>query len=890
MTRALPFFLVTVSALAAPYEAPPRWREERTRPVPPPVIPANLNALTTAPVQPMTGAAKVSGTVVADGPVAGATVTLVTLVVAEPGFKTVSDQCLSSWTPRPCTCGSGARALRAGLDARRGEATPLARTKTDAKGGFTFGSVPPGKYGVWVDAAGLGSKFAKAVDGTPVEIALVPAMPLGGVVLDEAHDPVAGAIVTVEAAGGRYFDTVTGSDGKYAFNNLGGYSGVVARRDGYLPRWVHPERPNRIILQQPRTLRAQVLLDGQPAAGVPVELSATPCRDTAVSDARGEVTFEDVVPLFARVWKISARRDFLFASREVSVERHDEERVVAPLALLPSAELEIEVVDHLGQPASRGVMRLSRAGSLGGLVEPGLNVGLEPGTWTVSADGTPPSTVDVRLVAGQRTSARLKLLAPPKQFMLKGTVVDAQSRPTWAFVDARSIDGRASGVDGAETGRFSIALERGRYVVIASSEARASPPVTVDVPGGPVALKLAKTFAVTGTVVDPSGPVPDATLFLRCPKGSVFDAHTSADADGGFTLEARGQPPCDLEAIQYFDEMKSSRELHWPITRGTPPLALRFPPRATASGVVVDPAGAPYRRLEFTFVAANEQVHAVTTEDGAFSALLSTEPHTVSALHAPATPLAIVGGQTNLRLVLGGQRSIEGRVVGPDGGAVVDFEVAGRRIHSVDGTFVHPVSSTHPGSLDVFAPKLGSAQADVPTDGGALAPIVLGPPRVAKVVVKAEDGTPVAGTVVAESSSPRTGCSRWIAATRTGPDGTAWVDLRWPTSRVLVQTAARAWREVAAPTAELEVVLNRAPGRVRGVVKGKAGAIADARVCATDGTTFYEATTDRAGAFALTGVAAGSYTVTATAPNGASFGSAAFAISDRPVSVTVTTK
>lgn len=485
-----------------------------------------------------------------------------------------------------CGCGQAAVELVARLDAREDEALLVARTTTDAQGRFEV-AVTEGLAGLWIDAPAYATKFVRVLgnekDGLRVD--LVAGVVTEGVIVDESGDPIAGAIVTWPSPDLRYFDAITGADGRF---KLGPFAkplvGVLARRPGFLARWLPLGGRDPLVLMDPRSVSVQIRDANGPVAGLPVELSNYRCRASATTGPGGGVELGGLAP---GAYTLRTGSDLLGATREVWVGE-GERTELAPLVLRTFAGIEVEVAappHPLGYPTS--VTVTCPPASTRSLLEnsPGVwSVGQLPGgACMLEAVRDRASTRQwVSLVAGQWAKARLQL-PPSPYFKVPVKVVDTQGRPVDARVEYAGENGSGSG--------GSLELPPGRYQVWATDGMRVAQRVSVTVPTSKsVVVTLRGAAKVHGRVVASGVPVPFATVRIAC-TGEDFGASNVTDAQGRYELTATGLGPCELIADEG-DRTVHRRLVLAPDARLTAELSLPASVKTTGLLVSLD-AGPP---------------------------------------------------------------------------------------------------------------------------------------------------------------------------------------------------------------------------------------------------------------------------------------------------------
>jgi len=245
-----------------------------------------------------------------------------------------------------------------------------------------------------------------------------------------------------------------------------------------------------------------------------------------------------------------------------------------------------------------------------------------------------------------------------------------------------------------------------------------------------------------------------------------------------------------------------------------------------------------------------------------------------------SSAVTVTGGQSEVRVTLKPVQQLMSRVVREDGGVVTDLEIGGQRFRDAGSGFVYQAQGGAWTNLDVFAPNVGAAYVRWTPDA-SIAEIAVGQPRIVKVEVKGSGGKPIE---VTELNVPLS-CWARGGGERTGADGVAWVELPYPTSRVMARATGHTWVTVAARGSTIEVTLERASGKVSGVMKGKNGPIAGATVCVEGDRGAFTTTTNASGGFSLIDVPPGAYRASASTRSGTGSAEQRFELGAVPVRV-----
>ncbi len=777
-----------------------------------------FNALLAAPVAPVRGDLFIRGRVVGpSGPLAGA---VVVATAPKP------DEVLEAL---PCDCGEGceralfdyscgtaARQLVGLMSERRGEAAPQARTTTDAEGRFSLEGLEAGAYAVWAEAppgTGLVEDVSAGREG--VEVRLGEGFALRGEARDEDGVPVRGALVTaIHREHSRYFEVLTGEDGRFRFAGLPPalYS-VVFSKEGLLPehRAVDDSQDSlEVMMVRPQRLTGRVVRGGAPVAGVRVRAEgASGLLDTA-SDPEGGFAFEGLEP---SAYALSASHEGEDAVLEVMLEPQVPPPEVE-LVLGGGVRVRGTVRDAQGRPIADAEVAIWAGGQRRGA------------DWTTTrtgADGTyslgPVAPGPYRMKA---EAAHFLALASeeyavdgvtPVDFQLQraevveGRVVDAAGAPIAGALlrlrkqedlrgyideDSHPDDPEASTEEATsdEEGAFVLGVsEPGTWYLRAVHRDFVSGVLRVAVPQQGLRVVLRAGTGVTGSLVDEAGtPVRAANIHL-VPKEKDADGwrqkQTATDSQGRFTFQGVAEGVYTVGALVYARDGQrsamSSVEVKGPETVH---VQLQLPGGLEVSGVVVDTAGQPIadasvvgmpppeEEASEALQAALERGPAVAKSDkeGRFT-LRHLEPGAwrVSARHEHYVParkdaardesnVRVQAGAADVRLVLRRVETVRGHVAREDGSSVTRFEVNGRTVMDTEGAFTLAVHKPGPVKLSFSSRGLASTTRTVHVAEGEAADVgtvVMKKGReVRGRVTDAATGAPIVGALVEVRDAP----------------------------------------------------------------------------------------------------------------------------------------
>ena len=783
---------------------------------------------------------------------------------------------------------SGPHAL-AFFEQARGFLQPKATARTDAQGRFRFEHLAGVSFSVWARAAGFGAALhERAAPGEPVDLYLPPLRSIGGQVVDDSGQPVAGARVhAVSRKVPLPSEAVTGKDGTFTLPELGeGPFYLLATAEGFLPS-VEPQveagpRLVRLQLEPSRTLEVRVTRQGAPAEAT-VRLKADHLAREARTEG-GVVRFEGLYPdelvVTAEAGKLgSVPRTLSLSERLTQVT----------LELEDAGTLLVTVVDETGEPVPspelvlrsvRGQPIQSQKPSTGALVQFGP---LAVGDYVLEghAQGFQDAQLPARVKPGE-TTLELELA---RATLISGQVLDQYGRPAPNVSVLVQPTGETVLAD-AE-GRFSAPVPTpGLYELHAHHSEWGGGQAKATAPAEGVKLELEPGAAVEVTVLTEGRRVEGADVMLWLENEGVFRSDNSSGPDGltqkvtvslaqgasirGEVVDARGAPVAGASVSvlpRLAESVTADAQGHFEIralkpgrpfllearhpgydqrervqaSPGEGSVKLVMEARGLFRGRVVASDGAPVRRFRL-------DEHDVSSADGRFEVALplAGDRVIVSVEAAGFEPLMVdKPAQPDLGdLVLERAPTVAGRVRDEGGGPVADAVVScdaceDSVMTGPDGHFVLP-SPPFVAKFNVSARK-GKLSASAPASReGPLTPVelVLKPATRLYGTVYQQDGRPAAGFPLEGVNADR-GEPLSIV---TGPDGRYSVDVspghyRFALGQMrefsgepalLVQVAGGEQRLDLGPapgTASLTVQLKPAQGRALWVLSGDMGGV-----------------------------------------------------------------
>jgi protocatechuate 3,4-dioxygenase beta subunit len=741
-----------------------------------------LRALLEAPIQASrSGSLRIRGKVTnKQGPVGGAVI-VATSARDDEALSTRDCSCGNHCGQKllACSCPEAAAQILAEVAARQGEAAPAARSTSAADGSFEVTGLDPGDYALWAVSGGNEIGFVASVTAGAEQVAvdLRTARSLEGEVHDEDDKPLAGALVTaVFAENSRFFEGVTGADGRFLLSPLpDGDVVVVAAKNGYVPELVHTKRsmgePLAFELSTPRVLTGQVQVGAQPAAGARITIHGNHHKSEQVADAAGKFRF---LNLRSGTYSLTAKRGDDVATSTVEVITREKPTEVT-LTLGPTAIVGGRVLESSGAPVPNAKLSVygTREGGDGAPTDAqgAFRLSLPPGDYRVrvhargyfAPDFDSESVKVEGLRAGEARSIEFRLR---QGVSIAGTVVDSSGQavsnasvsalvPGAGKAPMTSMGpGKAASAQSDANGAFELmALEPGRYELTVVHDRLMTQSLVAAAPGQGVQIVLKDGAGVTGRVVDHAGVpqakvevmvLPDEELEL----GQISDAITNrvrkdvTDSDGAFRIT--GVEPGRYSVLAQTLAPEGTRRLKSQTIQvsasGSARVELAFDEGASIAGILVDDTGAPVAntpvharserepqmkrrsRLVDQFMAIQSGGgSAKSRPDGTFE-LQHLQPGAYRVFAGGGTMGAHDGsvvartGDRALKLVVPRIARLKGAVIDATGRPITEFTVNGKRQVSASGTF--DVEASYGGELEVSAPGLVSARKSVETKAG----------------------------------------------------------------------------------------------------------------------------------------------------------------------------
>ncbi len=710
----------------------------------------------------------IQGTVLSPvGPAAGARV-LATVAVEGESLSTLPCEFIRRRPLLDCAWDTMGLQVAELVEERRGEALLRAEAFTAEDGSFTLPGLEPGEYALWVEGTeGTGFQNGVAAGASAVVLRLGPGVRLSGTVTDDTKVPVPGALVTaIFSAHSRFFESVTDAHGRFELGPLpGGGLVVVIKKEGLLPTVepmaVHKAEMKRDFeLVRPRRLTGRVLLGKAPVPGVEVRATGSFGGElgTEITDAQGRFSFEEL-PLFDLT--LTAQHEGKATGRRVEKTDSREQELI--LELKPAAVLEGVVRDEYGQPVEGAELMLL-------LRDDNPEDGLMGPSWGKTAEGGSyrlgpivPGLYTFKLSHPRfleleeeelslRAGGTRRDFTLGRAFLAEGVLVDSDGKPIpreflgLAPADPDDPDRPHSqlGASTDEEGRFVLAVsEPGDYLLQGRGPRLHKLEVPVRVPASQLRIVAGTLLTVEGEVVDDAGgPLPYVSVSLWNESDHAKTSRRAAsetDTQGRFTLDVPAPGRYEVAAVMAWKEVvRVASQTVVVEGKGTPRLRLQLSAGRGLSGVVVDWHGRPVPEVLMLMLPSprytararccNPEVHLSTDAEGRFSFAEATGEYV--ELCIKKGDFAVVGSTSaqprcarvkndgqEVRLVLGREVFVTGRLVRADGSPVKHFFVNGQEKKRDDGEISIRVLQPGVEQINLSAPGGYSVQRTAPVFG-----------------------------------------------------------------------------------------------------------------------------------------------------------------------------
>ncbi|MFL5343508.1 MAG: collagen binding domain-containing protein [Hyalangium sp.] len=576
----------------------------------------------------------------------------------------------------------------------------------------------------------------------------------------------------------RFFEALTDATGHYQLGPLPlGSFVLVVTKEGLLgspePLVAYtPEVKRNLQLFRPRSLQGRVLLSNEPVAGAEVRATDDFGQEvSATTDGQGRFSLAGLAP---ERYALSARHSGYGALKSVDLEHLDGESGIT-LELRPAVFLEGVVRGENHQPLGKADVEVSEhlepEGPEQRTEEQETSLEPEEESWIMQSVTTNeegryhlgplrPGTYDLQASApgyrGQKEEAR-KLAAGvtawdftlPRAIIVEGVLVDSAGLPVAdELVELRSTASEDGGEDveatGAE-GHFSLAVpEPGTFQLKVLGERVHPLELKVTVPCEPLRIVVERLLRLEGEVVDGEGtPLPQIEVGLW-PEGAAPEEwrieQGSTNGRGRFSLPVSNPGRYVVVAELSLGEIvrHASQEVEMDGKREAR-VQLRLETGRRLSGVTVDWRGRPLAKIPVQLMSAPRslnpyrcsrvpQLCVETDAEGRFSFQeASGDQFDVCVQREGFTPLATVHEDSGnpscvrvkndgreVRIVVGRDVFVTGRVVHVDGSPVTQFRLNGREVRREDGEISLLIHQPGVEQLELSAPGLQTVRRTAP--------------------------------------------------------------------------------------------------------------------------------------------------------------------------------
>lgn len=719
--------------------------------------------------------------------------------------------------------------------------TIITTVLSDSSGNYSVVDLAPGAYTLQVQASNFQATARSVVVQsnlqTSANFSLVesPGAIEGTITSQSTLQPIVGALVRIVSNMSTVAQTFTDETGSYRFGNLapGTYT-VFAQATDYQTASsgaiVHPNQTSVIAISlalSPGSVSG-IIIDsvmGAPLAGATVELTANnTIVASAVSDNSGNYTFLDLSP-GSYVLRVVAT-DFETVTRGVIVRANQNTASNVALIKSPGTLIGTVVDQTTTNPVASAVVEVESNGVIIGsfLTDDAGNYvisGLAPSSYTVKihASDYQNSVVGAVIVANQQTTVNVALVPSPGS--IAGTIIKQSTGDPIPSAVVAILGGTViASVLTDPTGNYLFMdIAPGSYTIQASAEH-----FQADIKGVMVHANTTTTvnFAlapspgtISGTVTTLVGgnPIVGATVQVQSAFNALLDAKnatssagvftTLTDDNGSYVIEglAPGSYSVRVEAVDFQSRTQGA------IVESNQNSMVNFALAASPGsifGTVTDTVGDPIAKALVTLDRNGVVIETVVTDPQGYYIMENLEP-----------------GSYTIRV------------------EADDFEtdVQGAIIEANQPTSANFSLAASPGSV------FGS--------------------------VMDESAQPISGAIVSIEANGAV-----VATTRSDDDGNFVINGLAPGSYT-IHAKAEDFQQIllglnisANEARETNLVLVANPGNISGIVTSAAtgGPIVGAVVALdVSGTLIASAFVDPSGAYLITGIAPGSYTIKAEA-------------------------
>ncbi|TMU87402.1 hypothetical protein FGG79_04555 [Bacillus sp. BHET2] len=443
---------------------------------------------------------------------------------------------------------------------------PIATDITDQNGNYEIPNLAPGSYTVVVSAENFTTETVGVIiisgESTVADAVLVPDPgTLTGNVTNDSGDPIAGATVNVQTSSSIILTTVTDSNGSYTVEGLapGNYT-ISASSPNYQTQLTGAviesntiTTTNFVLPPNPGTIIGQITSaqTGDPILGANIEVrfidSTGAVVSTVFSDNNGNFSSDQLAP---GVYTLVFSADN-FQTTAISALVEAGETTMANVALEPDpgsiqgtiidaitqnpiASAEVTVVDGQGFVVTTAITDASGGFTVNGLTPNSYNV-------TAMANGYQSNTIGAVVLSGNTTPIIIELEQNPGQ--ITGIVTPVVPGTLVRLYNANGVFN--SSVIADANGAFTFDnLAPGNYSVTASANDYITATTGVQVvanQSSPVSLSMQPLpSSVSGVIVDASNnPIQSALVEIRDAVGTLI-AETYTNANGEYIITGLG--------------------------------------------------------------------------------------------------------------------------------------------------------------------------------------------------------------------------------------------------------------------------------------------------------------------------------------------------------------
>jgi hypothetical protein len=668
----------------------------------------------------------------------------------------------------------------------RGNAVPLATTRTDAEGNFSLPLQWEGMVIVRADDGRGAQTWIEIIaegEGTRVELQLQQRSRVVGLVTSEESGPVAGArVLLVATSDGAFVEATSAADGSFevlcpaepcslwTFTQAAGYAPLV-----FNAGMVNSGEDGPLTLQMMKARELEIVTR---LGGKPVEATV---RTTIDGHQRTFTAHGGTLKLSELgTWEITLEATsgrYTSGERSISLGQPHNKTV---LELRASSRALVEVVGPEGNPVNDAFVSIDGpdASASGETGTDGALVVLGPlgeGAYQLlvrSSEGIERSQ-EVDLVPGDNPIT----VTLPTAMFLSGKLVDAEGKvppPTAVVASFRNNLQRMT--SDAETGEFKIAVgEAGPWRLLADSPLAGRATATASAPATNLELRFDRRAGISVRVRAEGKPAADVMVavmpaelkklrnqlrrrleLMEEPDLLARSRPMSGVTDEEGKLTIWGLEPGEV-SVQIADAAFRPVSRNLALADGRlAELDVQLERGATIEGVIVDAQGNPVPAASVSVsVPKDHEFEALASraieEEGKFSVagLESGKTYELTAAtgEAESATVKVEAPARGVRLVMAPLPRLRGRVVDERGAPVTHFDVDGQDFDTQDGRFDVPVRPEE--SVIVFVSAEGYASKSVELkEAGDAGDVVLVRGQVLHGRVVNARGEPVPGALV----------------------------------------------------------------------------------------------------------------------------------------------